>query len=182
LSISRRLPQGISDEDEKAAVAELSEALDDLPADASEPDMEEARDQIVEDYQREYKEKSRRAEKKAAQARNKANLVQYGLTRIPLYAERLLRQFDYESGETAWDIDRRVRTEVQKTLEEELSGGESEQEVARIATSPTGLKPSRGGEEQHVALALVIAFFVIMRLELDERFPQRTFSEQDQMR
>ena len=28
-----------------------------------------------------------------------------------------------------------------------------------------------GGEEQNVALALVVAFFVIMLWELDERFP-----------
>src|SRR5215472_15412022 len=49
------------------------------------------------------------------------------------------------------------------------------------ATSPTGLKPSRGREEQNVALALVVAFLVIMLLELGERFPQRTFPEQDQM-
>jgi hypothetical protein len=49
------------------------------------------------------------------------------------------------------------------------------------ATSPAGLKPSRGGEEQNVALALMVAFCVIMLWELGERFPQRTFSEQDQM-
>jgi hypothetical protein len=49
------------------------------------------------------------------------------------------------------------------------------------ATSPTGLKRSRGGEEQRIVLALVVAFFVIMLLELDERFPQQTFPEQDQM-
>src|SRR5215472_17058411 len=49
------------------------------------------------------------------------------------------------------------------------------------ATSPTGLKPSRGREEQNVALALVVAFLVIMLLELVERFPQRTFPEQNQM-
>jgi hypothetical protein len=36
-------------------------------------------------------------------------------------------------------------------------------------TSPTGLKPSR--EEQNVVLTLVVAFFVIILLELDERFP-----------
>jgi hypothetical protein len=47
--------------------------------------------------------------------------------------------------------------------------------------SPTGLKPSRGGEGQNVALALVIVFFAIMLLELDERFPQRTFPGQDQI-
>ena len=34
------------------------------------------------------------------------------------------------------------------------------------ATSPTRLKRSWGGEEQNVALALVVAFFVIMLLEL----------------
>jgi hypothetical protein len=39
------------------------------------------------------------------------------------------------------------------------------------ATSPTRRKPSRGREEQHVVLALVIAFLVIMLLELEERFP-----------
>jgi hypothetical protein len=39
------------------------------------------------------------------------------------------------------------------------------------ATSPTGLKRSSGAEEQNVALALVVAFLVIMLLELDERFP-----------
>jgi hypothetical protein len=49
------------------------------------------------------------------------------------------------------------------------------------ATSPTGLKPSRGGEEEHVVLALMVAFLVIMLLELGERSPQRTFPEQDQM-
>jgi hypothetical protein len=37
--------------------------------------------------------------------------------------------------------------------------------------SPTGLKRSRGGEEQNVDFALTAAFFVIMLLELDERFP-----------
>ena len=37
-------------------------------------------------------------------------------------------------------------------------------------TSLTGLKPSWGGEEEKVVLALVIAFFVIMLLELNERF------------
>jgi hypothetical protein len=49
------------------------------------------------------------------------------------------------------------------------------------ATSPTGLKRSRGREEQNVVLTLVVGFLVIMLLELDERFPQRTFPEQDQM-
>ena len=44
----------------------------------------------------------------------------------------MLRQFDYDRGETAWSIDSRVRSEVQKTLEEELGGRESEQEVAKI--------------------------------------------------
>jgi len=132
LSISRRLPHGISDEDEKAALSELTEALDDLPPDASESDMGKARDEIVREYEEAYREKARRAEKKTVQARAKANLVQYGLSQIRPYAERLLHQFDYVAGESVWDIDRRVRSEVQKTLQEELNGTETEQEVARI--------------------------------------------------
>jgi hypothetical protein len=39
----------------------------------------------------------------------------------------------------------------------------------------------QGREEQNVILAWVVAFCVIMLLELDERFPQRGFPEQDQM-
>ena len=40
----------------------------------------------------------------------------------------------------------------------------------------------QGAEEQNVVvLTLAVAFFVIMLLELDERSPQRTFPEQDQM-
>jgi hypothetical protein len=131
-SISWRLPREISDEDEKTAIAEINKALNALPADASERDMEEARDEIVEEYQGAYKEKARRAEKKTEQARNKANLVQYGLSQIHPYAERLLRQFDYDDGESVWSIGSRVRSEVQKTLEEELNGRETEPEVARI--------------------------------------------------
>jgi hypothetical protein len=50
------------------------------------------------------------------------------------------------------------------------------------ATSPTGLKRGRGWEEQNVVLALVVAFFVIMLSELSDRFPQRSFPEQDQVR
>ena len=52
---------------------------------------------------------------------------------------------------------------------------------AGAGKSRTLLLPCRGGEEQNVALALVVAFFVIMLLELDERSPQRTFPEQDPM-
>ena len=49
------------------------------------------------------------------------------------------------------------------------------------ATSAAGLKRGRGREEQNVVLALVIAFFVIMLLELGERCPPQLFLEQDQM-
>jgi hypothetical protein len=131
-SISWHLPWETSDEDKRTAIAEIKEALNELPADASQRDMEKVRDDVVEEYQKAYKEKARRAEKKTEQARNKTNLVQYGLSQIRPYAERLLQQFDYDHGETAWSIDSRVRSEVQKTLEEELNGRETEGEVARI--------------------------------------------------
>jgi hypothetical protein len=44
----------------------------------------------------------------------------------------MLREFDYDRGETAWSIDARVRGEVRKTLEQELTGRETEQEVGRM--------------------------------------------------
>jgi hypothetical protein len=94
--------------------------------------MEKARDEVIEEYRRSYTEKARRAEKKAEQARNKANLIQYGLSQIHPYAERLIQKFDYDPGETAWSIDSGTRSEVRKALEEELDGGETEAEVGRI--------------------------------------------------
>lgn len=131
-SVTWRLPAGINDDDRESAIAEISEALNELSANASERDMQQARNEVVQEYEAAYKEKARGVERKASQARKKADLIQYGLGQIRPYAERMLRQFEYDSGETAWSIDSRVRNEVRKTLEEELSGAESEQEVGRI--------------------------------------------------
>ena len=103
-----------------------------MPADASERDMEKVRDEVVEQYRKAYKEKARRTEKQAEQTRNKAELVRYGLTLIHPYAEKMIQRFDYDPGETAWSIDARVRSEVRKTLEDELDGLETEAEVGRL--------------------------------------------------
>jgi excisionase family DNA binding protein len=131
-SVFWNLPREISDDDEKTAIAEITEALNDLPADASERDVEKARDEIVQEYEEIYREKAKRAAKKAAHAEQKSHLIQVGLNAIRPYAERMLREFDYDRGETAWSIDARVRGEVRKTLEEELTGRETEQEVGRM--------------------------------------------------
>jgi hypothetical protein len=127
-----RLPSGISESDREDARREIKEALNELPDDASEREMEKVRDAIILEYEREYEEKARRAEKKAAQVAQKARLVQAGLNAIRPYAEVLVRQYDYDPGQTTWDIDTRVRGEVHKALEEELTGRETEQEVGRI--------------------------------------------------
>jgi hypothetical protein len=72
-------------------------------------------------------------EKKAEQARNKAHLIQYGLSQIHPYAERLIQKFPYDRRrETAWSVDSGTRSEVRKALEEELDGRETEAEVGRI--------------------------------------------------
>jgi hypothetical protein len=131
-SICWCLPREISDDDEKNAGAEIKDALNELPADASRRDMEKARDEVIEEYRRSYTEKARRAEKKAEQARNAVDLIRYGLSQIRPYAERLVQKFDYDSGETASSIESRVRSEVRKALEEELDGSETEVEVGRI--------------------------------------------------
>jgi hypothetical protein len=134
-SVSWRLPFRISDDDRESAIEEINEALDGLPADASQRDMEKARDAVIEGYEAADKEKARRAERKAEQGRKKADLVQYGIGQIRPTAERLLRQFDYDVGQTAWSIEARVKSEVHKALEEELNGTETEQEVTRIVRS-----------------------------------------------
>jgi hypothetical protein len=142
-SISWRLPRGISEDDRETAIREIDQGLNDLPADASQRDMERILNEIVQDYQAAYEEKARRAEEKAElkarraqekveQARTKAGLIHYGLNQIFPYAERLIQEFDYDHAETAWSVDSRVRSEVHKTLEEELTGEETEPEVRRI--------------------------------------------------
>ena len=72
-----------------------------------------------------------RAEKRAGRLRNEERLVEYGLAQIRPVAERLIRQFNFE-GESIWDVDRRVRPEIEKELREVLTGRESEAEVATI--------------------------------------------------
>jgi hypothetical protein len=47
------------------------------------------------------------------------------------------------------------------------------------ARSPTGLKRSRGREEENVVLALVVSFLVIMIKESGQGASQRGFAEQD---
>jgi hypothetical protein len=130
--MSWRLPSQISDDDKESAIAEIKEALDDLPADASQREMEKARDEIVESYRGAYEKKARRAQEKTAQARKKTDLVKFGLAQIRPYAEKMLRKFDYGRGESVWSIESRVKTEVREVLQQELSGEESESEVAQI--------------------------------------------------
>jgi hypothetical protein len=107
-SVSWRLPRETSADDKNNAITEISEALDQLPLEASRREMEKVRDQAVEEYEIAYREKARNAHKKAEQARKKADLVAYGLTQILPYAERLIQEFEYDRGETAWNIDTRI--------------------------------------------------------------------------
>src|SRR5215469_3048469 len=50
------------------------------------------------------------------------------------------------------------------------------------ARSPTGLKRSRGGEEQSVILTLVVSLFVVMLAEVFHGAAQRAFPKQNEMR
>src|SRR5215469_11465270 len=50
------------------------------------------------------------------------------------------------------------------------------------ARSPTGLKRSRGGEEQSVILTLVVSLFVVMLAEVFHGAAPRAFPKQDEMR
>jgi hypothetical protein len=131
-SLYWKLPREVSDDDREAALAEIEKAVRELPASASERELEKVRDEVIQEYEREYREKAKRTAKKAVQAEEKSHLVEVGLNAIYPYAERMLQHFDYDRTESAWSIDTRVRGEVRKALEEELTGRETEQEVSRL--------------------------------------------------
>lgn len=72
-SLYWKLPREISDDDREAALAEIEKAVRELPANASERELEKVRDEVIQEYEREYREKAKRTAKKAV--RPKRNLT-----------------------------------------------------------------------------------------------------------
>jgi hypothetical protein len=127
-----KLPSEISDDDEQDAKEEIEEALNELPAGASEKQMESIRDKIISDYEADYRAKQKAADRKAERAKQKSHLVTVGLQSIPANAQRLLRDYEYDRRENALLIELRVKSEIKKFLEDELTGTEDERDVVHM--------------------------------------------------
>jgi hypothetical protein len=106
-----RLPFGLSEHDRSEAREDVEKAIAALPAGTSIWHLEKTRDEVIRRYQ------------------TRERLIQEGLREISRYAVRLLEKYDFELGETAWSIERRVKDAVEETLRGEIKGSEGQQFV-----------------------------------------------------
>ena len=106
-----RLPFGLSEQDRSEAREDVEKAIAAFPAGTSISHLEKARDEVIRRYQ------------------TREELIQEGLREISQYAGRLLENFDFEFGETAWSIERRVKDAVEEALRGEIKGSEGQQFV-----------------------------------------------------
>jgi hypothetical protein len=106
-----RLPFGLSEHDRSEAREDVEKAIAAFPAGTSISHLEKARDEVIRRYQ------------------TREQLIQEGLREISRYAGRLLENYDFEFGETAWSIERRVKDAVEETLRGEIKGSEGQQFV-----------------------------------------------------
>jgi excisionase family DNA binding protein len=88
--------------------------------------LEQIQQRIAARIQKEQDEYRRRSTLAA-----KERLVQLGLREIHWHAMRLLDQFDGYEGETAWQIEDRVKSKVEETLRNELNGDEDWETVTQ---------------------------------------------------
>jgi hypothetical protein len=112
------LPLGLAEEVRQKALAEIGKAIDALPAGTPRADLEQARDKIIERYNREYE----RQEKVA-------RLVDAGLREIRPCIVVLEQDWEFDKNTSALEAE--LREPVRTALEEELKGSESPEEVAR---------------------------------------------------
>lgn len=119
---------GTPDEDEEARDA-VRVALAGLPVGASDREIEKAKQAAMAPIRERIA--TRIAHQRAAEERKEAKrrLLQVGLQEVYPHAERMLREFEFDPGETALGIMLRTKPEVQRRLESELVGSESEGDV-----------------------------------------------------
>src|SRR5262249_39681012 len=91
-SASHKLQWGISDRDEKDAIGEIEDALDDLSAESSEDDIEASCDKVIRKYKAEYDAKNKREQRK----KRKDQLVTYGKAQIFWAALDVLKEHKNE--------------------------------------------------------------------------------------
>ena len=131
---SIRLTEG-NPEDREEAQEAAAAALSKLPTSTSERELAQAkekalapiRERIATRLEQQHQEDERQ-ERQAAKER----LVQSGLSEVFFYAYKMLREFTYDPDETAFQIEERVKPQVEKRLRKELTGEEDPKAVTRL--------------------------------------------------
>ena len=114
------LPNGSHEDDQEAREA-VTHALAALPVGASDRVIEQAKDTALAPVRERIAARDREARKDC--------LVAIALLEVFPYARRLIEEFDFEPGESVFDIDRRTRGIVEQTIRVEVDGSETEDHV-----------------------------------------------------
>jgi hypothetical protein len=103
----------------KQADADISEALNRLPAGSSKTELEHAKEQVIARFQRIHERRER-----------KSRLIDSGARQIRPYVDKLA--VDYEFGADVYTIARELEEPIREILAEELRGDETDDQVAGI--------------------------------------------------
>jgi hypothetical protein len=110
---------GWSDKLRARAKAEISEALNELPVDASQSELGSAREQVIERCQRIHERREQ-----------KSRLIDFGVRQIRPFVNKLTA--DYEFDADAYTIEHELEEPIREILAEELRGEETDDQVASL--------------------------------------------------
>lgn len=113
-----RLPYGMPDADQQAALVAAQKAFAALPEGTPERDLEAARDRAVKPYLDAHSRRERKEE-----------LIAAGLEQILLYIKKLETDWDFEV--TAWALSQEIREPIRTALKRALTGDENPEEVGK---------------------------------------------------
>jgi excisionase family DNA binding protein len=103
----------------KRAEADISEAINKLPATSSHSELERTREQVIVKFQAIHERRER-----------KSRLIDSGVRQIRPYVDKLA--VDYEFDADAYTIARDLEEPIRETLAEELRGDETDEQVATL--------------------------------------------------
>lgn len=103
----------------KRAEADISEALNQLPATSSFSELERAREQVVARFQAIHERRERRS-----------RLIDSGVRQIRPYVDKLTAEYEFDAD--AYTIARDLEEPIREVLDEELRGDETDDQVAAI--------------------------------------------------
>jgi excisionase family DNA binding protein len=131
---SIRLAEG-NREDQEDAQEAAATALSGLPPGTSERALSQAREKALAPIRERIAarlQQQREEDDYQQRLAAKERLVRSGLNEVFLYGHQLLRDFIYDPDETAFQIEERVKSQIEKKLRKELSGEEDREAVTRL--------------------------------------------------